>query len=80
MKWTDNVERLLLELWHESEGRCQKKMVSKKRQREWVLQKLKDRAGVDADLSSLTSVAIKNKLDALRKKGKCLKKNLCGPF
>ena len=80
MKWTDNVERLLLELWHESEGRCQKKMVSKKQQRECMWQKLKDPAGVDADLSSLTSVAIKNKLDALIKKGKCLIEKLVQPL
>ena len=33
-----------------------------------------------ADLSSLTSVAIKNKLDALRKKGKCLIEKLVQPL
>ena len=40
MKWSDVIEKGLLELWHESEGKCQKSMISKRSQRKWVQEKL----------------------------------------
>ena len=73
MKWTDDIELKLMQLWHQSEKKTEKKMMTKKAQHKWVAQKLVaygEEKGIDVE--GLTDVVVKNKLASIRKKGKSL--------
>ena len=67
MKWTDDIELKLMQLWHQSE--TEKKMMTKKAQHKWVAQKLVaygEEKGMDVE--GLTDVVVKNKLASIRRK------------
>ena len=69
MKWTDDIELKLMQLWHQSEKKTEKKMMTKKAQHKWVAQKLVaygEEKGMDVE--GLTDVVVKNKLASIRRK------------
>ena len=73
MNWTDDIELKLMQLWHQSEKKTEKKMMTKKAQHKWVAQKLVaygEEKGMDVE--GLTDIVVKNKLASIRKKGKSL--------
>ena len=78
-RWTDELEAKLLGFWHAAKHGAMKDkkeiMTTDKQRREAVLQQLQEFAeerGIMLDLGSNPLEAIKNKVDAVRKKGKKL--------
>eukprot|EP00117_Sycon_ciliatum_P047217 scpid95968/ scgid33741/ len=75
MKWTDDLECMLMRTWHRYWVDFEKKMITKRQKYEIAIQQMSvhlEAAKVqypDDDLS-LNAIIVKNKLDSIRKKGK----------
>ena len=69
MKSTDDIELKLMQLWHQSEKKTEKKMMTKKAQHKRVAQQLVaygEEKGMEVE--GLTDVVIKYKLASMRRK------------
>ena len=64
--WSDEMERELIRLWGESERKNEKKMITKRKQRDWIIRKLSSFAADDSAIPN--DSAVKNKVEGIRKK------------